>query len=89
MQNGWVVDDHDLTVEFYFRDINAVFKVAQDPEFKALQAEEAPFICRDRAVASLGWVETYIEDNRIVNVGDDGKPLYGSYQESSEVRIDM
>jgi len=57
---GWVIDDHDITVEFYFRDFDALTAVGQEPQFQKLQVEEGPYVNRAHTVASLGWVEVYV-----------------------------
>ncbi|KAH6648737.1 hypothetical protein BKA67DRAFT_538754 [Truncatella angustata] len=74
----WVVDNHDVVVEFYVRDIEAVEGIINDPDFQKLQSEEAPWIDaeRDPIGASLGWVEVYVEQGKAVNVTKDDKPAY-------------
>lgn len=86
LQNGWTVDTHDTTVEFYFRDIADLVTVSTDPDFIALQAIEAPYISKDGVVAQLGWVETYIADQQVVNLVD-GKSQYQSYEEASSIEL--
>ena len=88
LQNGWTVDDHDLTVEFYFRDIAGLVTVSTDPDFIALQSIEGPFISKKGIVARLGWVETYVADEQVVNLLD-GKPQYESYQQASAIQIGL
>lgn len=83
-QRGWVVDDHDITVEFYFRDFDALTAVGQDPEFQKLQVEEGPYVNRAHTVASLGWVEVYVEGGKVVNVAD-GRPTYGAFEDVVDV----
>ena len=85
---GWVVDDHDMTVEFYFRSFEEMNKVTNDPDFQRLQAEEEPFVNRTHTVVSLGWVETYVENGNVVNIKDD-KSTYGSWEESSDMSTAM
>lgn len=74
-------------VEFYFREPAHFLAVTQDPEFQTLQAQEEPYISRHNVVASLGWVETYVENGKVVHVGDDGKPTYASFEEMSQVSM--
>jgi len=73
---GWIVDDHDMTVEFYFSSFEEMNKVTNDPEFQKLQQEEEPYVNRTNTVVSLGWVENYVQDGKVVNVRD-GKSTYG------------
>ena len=82
---GWVVDDHDMTVEFYFRSFEEMNKVTNDPEFQKLQQEEEPYVNRTHTVASLGWVESYVQNEEVVNVNEDGKSTYGTFEESSDL----
>lgn len=66
--------DHDVQVEFLFRDMAAVFAVVSDPQFQRLQAAEKPYASKIYVEASLGWVESYVADGKVVNVTVDGKP---------------
>ncbi|KND88297.1 hypothetical protein TOPH_07100 [Tolypocladium ophioglossoides CBS 100239] len=79
--NPWVVRDYDAQVEFLFRDLETFYKGAADPDFQALQAEEAPFISGIHAEISIGWVETYVSDGTVVNIREDGKPNYPAFKE--------
>ena len=85
---SWVVDDHDMTVEFYFRSFAELSKVTSDPDFQRLQTEEEPYINRTHTVCTLGWVETYVENGQVVNV-KDGKSGYGSWDESVDLSTAM
>ncbi|PYH91393.1 hypothetical protein BO71DRAFT_332322, partial [Aspergillus ellipticus CBS 707.79] len=85
-KRGWVVDDHDLTVEFYFRNFLAMNNVGMDPEFRALQAAEGPYVNLVHTVASFGWVEQYVDGGKVVNIGEDGKSVYPSWMELGDVR---
>ncbi|ORY71789.1 uncharacterized protein BCR38DRAFT_331970 [Pseudomassariella vexata] len=78
----WVVRDYDAQVEFFFRDMETFYKGASDPDFQALQAEEEPFISSIHAEISIGWIETYVSDGKVVNIGEDDKPNYPAFQES-------
>ncbi|KAF1980477.1 hypothetical protein BU23DRAFT_562817 [Bimuria novae-zelandiae CBS 107.79] len=75
----WTVDNHDVVVEFYVRDLAAVEGIINDPDFQKLQSEEAPWIDAERVTigASLGWVEVYVEQGKVVNILKDEKPAYG------------
>lgn len=76
--SNWVVDDHDVVVEFYLRDVSALVDILDDSEFQALQAAEGPWVDAQRGGigASLGWVEFYIENGKPVNANPEGKPTY-------------
>lgn len=73
-------------MEFYFRDVADLVTVSTDPEFIALQSIEAPYISKEGVVAQLGWVETYIADQKPVNLVD-GKSQYQSYAEASAIEF--
>ncbi|PYI14322.1 hypothetical protein BO99DRAFT_25118 [Aspergillus violaceofuscus CBS 115571] len=77
---GWVIDDHDVTIEFYFRSFEELNKVNHDPEFQALQASEEPYVNRAHTVVSLSWIEKYVDNNEVVNIVDD-KSTYPGYDE--------
>ena len=85
-RNAWVIDDHDVTVEFYFKDLAAVNSIGADPRWKELQREEGPFVSGKHPVVSLSWVECYVLDGKVVNL-HDGKPTYGSFDESSHIEM--
>ncbi|GAQ04938.1 hypothetical protein ALT_2259 [Aspergillus lentulus] len=70
--------DHDVTIEFYFRSFAELKRVNSDPEFQALQASEEPFVDPVRTVVSLSWVEKYVDEGKVVNIVDD-KSTYPSY----------
>lgn len=73
--------DHDVTVEFYFRNFAELNKVNSEPEFQALQASEGPFVNLIHTVVTLGWVEKYVDGGKVVNIGEDGKSLYPPWSE--------
>ncbi|KAK7910579.1 hypothetical protein PG985_013060 [Apiospora marii] len=82
---GWTVDDHDLTVEFYFRTFAELSKVNSDPEFQALQATEGPYVNLVHTVATLGWVEKHVDGGKVVNLDEDGKSTYPSWTEMNDL----
>lgn len=66
-----------MIVEFYLQDLDAAEAIINDADFQKLQSEEAPWIDMDRTPigATLGWVEVYVDQGKIVNI-TDGKPSY-------------
>lgn len=68
-----------MTVEFYLHSLDELTSVLEDPEFKALQQEEEPYVSGEDIVATLGWVETYVQDGRVVNVDSAGVPTYPGF----------
>ncbi|KAL4756943.1 EthD domain-containing protein [Aspergillus foveolatus] len=79
----WRIRDFDAQVEFFFRDMETFYKGAADADFQALQAEEGPFIGGEGAEISIGWVETYVRDEKVVNLDDSGKPTFPSFKNMS------
>jgi hypothetical protein len=74
--NRWTVRDHDFQIEFYFRDPAVFGNIGKDPEFQALQSTHGPYVSRIHTEASIGWVETYVQDGKAVNLSEDGKSEY-------------
>ncbi|EMR72125.1 hypothetical protein UCREL1_834 [Eutypa lata UCREL1] len=81
---GWVIDDHDITVEFYFRNFAELEKINQDPEFQELQAAEGPYVNLIHTVVTLGWVEKYVDEGKVVNV-KNGKSTYPPWSELQDL----
>ncbi|KAF1730564.1 hypothetical protein CRV24_010027 [Beauveria bassiana] len=81
---GWIIDDHDVTVEFYFRSFAELNRVNSDPEFQELQASEEPYVNRVHTVVSLAWVEQYVADGKVVNIEND-KSTYPSWNELADL----
>ncbi|EPE33801.1 Dimeric alpha+beta barrel [Glarea lozoyensis ATCC 20868] len=79
----WKIDDHDLIIEYYFRSIADLLAISGDADFKALHVDAMDFITIDNTTVSLTWVETYLKDGRLTNVGEDGKSMYQSFAELS------
>jgi hypothetical protein len=71
-------------VQFYLRDLDTLTELMADPEFQALQAEEEPWVSGIHAVLSIGWVEVYVQDGKVVHVGADGRPTYPGFEIMSE-----
>ncbi|THC88592.1 hypothetical protein EYZ11_011957 [Aspergillus tanneri] len=73
---NWIIKQHDLTVELYVHGLATLRAIATDPEFASFHHLEEPYLSRLHMVASLGWVEAFIENGKVVNVAEDGKPTY-------------
>ncbi|KAJ5400906.1 hypothetical protein N7465_011395 [Penicillium sp. CMV-2018d] len=85
MRGGpWRVRDFDAQVEFLFRDMETFYKGAADADFQALQKEEAPFISGEGAEISIGWVETYVSEGKVINLDETGKPTFPAFNEMSK-----
>ncbi|KAI4859940.1 hypothetical protein F4820DRAFT_462088 [Hypoxylon rubiginosum] len=73
---NWEIDDHNLTVELYIRDLETLRAIASDPVFATFSNLEEPYLSRRHVVASLAWVEVYIEEGKVVGLAQDGTPTY-------------
>ena len=61
-----------------FRTFEEVTKVTLDPDFQAMQQEEEPWVSKHHIVTSLGWVETFVQDGKVVNI-QDGKSTFPEF----------
>ena len=66
------------------KSMDAVYAVAADPDFQALHEEEGEWVSKLHVVASVGWVEVYLEGGRVVNL-QDGKPVYPTWKIMNDV----
>ena len=73
-----------MTVELYLPDMATLKAIASDPEFASFSELEEPYISRRHVVASLGWVEVYVEDGRVVGFDSEGNSAYSPYSEFVE-----
>ncbi|KAK3180249.1 hypothetical protein K4F52_008335 [Lecanicillium sp. MT-2017a] len=73
---GWDMTRQDLRVELYVRDLATLRAIAADPEFATFHELEKPYLSSDHVAVSLGLVEVYIEDGKVVNLADDGSSEY-------------
>jgi hypothetical protein len=60
------------------------YKGAADADFQALQAEEGSFLSGGGAEISIGWVETYVSDGKVVNLDETGKPTFPAFKDMSK-----
>lgn len=73
MKPPYSVDDHDLQIEDYFRDVSSLLRVSADEDFKALHVETTPYVRLDETTVALSRVEVYLEGGKLVNIGADGR----------------
>lgn len=71
-------------MEFYFRNFAELEKINQDPEFQELQAAEGPYVNLIHTVVTLGWVEKYVDEGKVVNV-KNGKSTYPPWSELQDL----
>lgn len=87
MKLPYAIDDHDLQIEYYFRDVSALLAVSGDEGFKALHVEASPYVRLDQTTVALTWVEVYLQDGKLVNIGPDGESLQPSFAEQSDIQV--
>lgn len=84
VQPGWDIDDHDVEVSVWVRDIETMKNIIADPDFQAITATETHVIDNSRGTLRAGWEEVYIEDGKIVEVSDG----YGAYEDKIKLATD-
>ncbi|ROV89111.1 hypothetical protein VMCG_09863 [Cytospora schulzeri] len=87
MKLPYAIDDHDLQIEYYFKDVSSLLAVSADEEFKALHVEATPYVRLDETTVTLTWIEVYLEDGKLVNIDGQGKSLQPSFAEQSDIQI--
>jgi hypothetical protein len=50
-----------------------------------LQATEGPYVNLVHTVVTLGWVEKFIDNHKVVNFDEDGKSAYPSWAELNDL----
>jgi len=61
--------------------------ISSDQDFKDLHVDVEPYLRMDATTISVTWVEVFVEDGKIVNIGPDGKSLQPSFQELSTITM--
>jgi hypothetical protein len=87
LQLPWKIDDHDVTIEFYFTDVSALLAVSADQDFKDLHVDTEKFIRLNATTISVTWIEAYLKDGKIVNIDSEGKSLQPSFAERSVIAL--
>jgi hypothetical protein len=59
--------------------------VNSDPDFQALQATEGPYVSLVHTVVTLGWVEKYVDNHKVVNFDENGNSLYPPWSELNDL----
>ncbi|KAI0100760.1 hypothetical protein GGR51DRAFT_531603 [Nemania sp. FL0031] len=80
------VNTHDLEIEYYFKDIASALKVSNDEEFRELHLESEPFVDHDTAKITLTWIETYVENGKMVNINSTGESDYAPFAELADIK---
>lgn len=88
MNLPYSIEDNDLQIEYYSRDVSSLLAVSADEDFKALHVEAAPYVRLDETTVALTWVEVYLEGGKLVkNLGPNGESLQPSFAEQSDIRV--
>ncbi|KAI0506647.1 hypothetical protein F5B22DRAFT_622760 [Xylaria bambusicola] len=85
MRTPYQVNKHDLEIEYYFKDVATLLAISNDEEFKNLHVEAEPYFDQDRSKVTLTWIETYVENGKIVNINSEGESLYASVASLAKV----
>ncbi|KAI0162089.1 hypothetical protein GGR57DRAFT_453112 [Xylariaceae sp. FL1272] len=86
MKTPYKVNNHDLEIEYYFKDIATLLAVSADDEFKALHLESEPYVRHDTATVTLTWIEVYLDNGKLVNLDSEGQSLYPSFAELADIK---
>lgn len=87
MKLPYPIDDHDLIIEFYFKDVDALLAISADDDFKALHIECDPYLKLDQTTVTATWIEEYLDDGKLVNISPEGKSLQPSFAELSNIEL--
>ena len=75
---GAKLSPFDAHVEFMVRSVDDLLKATQDPEYPVkMQPDEAFMFEHGKMQLTVGWVETYVEDGKVINIVD-GKSAFAS-----------
>ncbi|KAI0155703.1 hypothetical protein BJ166DRAFT_626806 [Pestalotiopsis sp. NC0098] len=66
MKMPYKVNDHDLEIEYYFKDVASLLALSADQDFKDLHAECVPYVNIETTKITLTWIEVYLEDGKLV-----------------------
>ncbi|KAI1073634.1 hypothetical protein F5B20DRAFT_497604 [Whalleya microplaca] len=80
------IDEHDLRIEYYFKDVSTLLAISADEDFKALHVECYPYIRVDNSTVHLSWIEVYLEDGKLANIDSEGTSLQPSFEELSQIQ---
>ncbi|KAI1810344.1 hypothetical protein GGS20DRAFT_594769 [Poronia punctata] len=82
------LNDYDLQIEYYFKDVESLLGISGDKDFKVLHGEAEPYVDLTTTNITVGWVEVYLDNGKLVNIDSDGKTsLYPSFEEMSDVPL--
>ncbi|KAK6215891.1 hypothetical protein LQW54_004071 [Pestalotiopsis sp. IQ-011] len=86
MKMPYTVNDHDLEIEYYFKDVASLLALSADQDFKDLHAECVPYVNIETTKITLTWIEVYLKHGKLVNVGSEGKSSQPSFEELSDIK---
>ncbi|KAJ6785631.1 hypothetical protein PWT90_00504 [Aphanocladium album] len=78
----WSIDEHDVIIEYYYKDIEQMLAISGDNDFKAMHVECEPYINMDNTVISITWVEVFIEDGKLANINSAGETVHAPFEVS-------
>ncbi|KAL6898858.1 hypothetical protein GGI43DRAFT_407128 [Trichoderma evansii] len=75
---GGSVAPFDAYVEFTVRNVEDLMAATQDPEYPVkMQPDESFMFEQGKMQITVGWVETYVQDGKVVNIVD-GKSAWAA-----------
>ncbi|KAL9621008.1 MAG: hypothetical protein Q9160_004526 [Pyrenula sp. 1 TL-2023] len=91
MQLPYPIDEHDLMIEFYFRNVDSLLAISADEDFKNLHTECEPYLQQDRTTVTTTWIEVYLENGMLVNIDEsssgEAKSLQPPFAELADIRV--
>ncbi|KAI0539809.1 hypothetical protein GGR58DRAFT_463532 [Xylaria digitata] len=87
MKLPYKINDYDLQIEYYFKDVASLIAISGDEGFKALHVECEPYVDLATTTVTISWVEVYLEDGKLVNIDNEGKSLQPSFEELSDIKL--
>ncbi|OTB01610.1 hypothetical protein M426DRAFT_25504 [Hypoxylon sp. CI-4A] len=87
MKLPYQINNHDLEIEYYFKNVDPLLAISADEDFKALHVECEPYVDLTTTTVTLAWIEMYLEDGKLVNINAEGKSLQPSFEELSDIKV--
>ena len=87
MKVPYGIDEHDLLIEYYFKDVSSLLDLSADEDFKALHVEATPYVRLDETTVSLSWIEVYLDNGQLSNMNSEGKSLQPPFVEQSDIKV--
>ncbi|KAI0193881.1 hypothetical protein F4808DRAFT_354542 [Astrocystis sublimbata] len=87
MKLPYKLNDHDLQIEYYVKDVSSLLAISGDEGFRALHVECEPYVDIATTTVTVSWVEVYLENGKLVNIDGEGKSLQPSFEELADIKV--